>query len=168
MQLIATLRDRLSVVQREGLKFLLIGGAGYVTDVTVFNVLRLGLLSEKPLTAKVISTVLATLVTYAGNRHWTFRHRERSGFAREYVLFFLLNGIGMLITVATLAVSHYWLGFTSPLADNIAGNVIGIALGTLFRFWSYRRWVFREVGDDVERLPASPAAAPPAPAPPAS
>jgi putative flippase GtrA len=154
--LIATLRDRLSVVQREGLKFLAIGGAGYVTDVTVFNVLRLGLLHEKPLTAKVISTVVATLVTYAGNRVWTFRHRERSGFAREYVLFFLLNGIGMLITVATLAVSHYVLGFTSPLADNIAGNVVGIALGTLFRFWSYRRWVFREVPAE----PAGPAAGP--------
>jgi putative flippase GtrA len=133
------------MVQREGIKFLAIGAAGYVTDVAVFNALRLGPLADKPLTAKVISTVVATLVTYSGNRVWTFRHRARSGFAREYVLFFVLNGVGMLITVGTLAVSHYVLGFTSPLADNIAGNVVGVALGTLFRFWSYRRWVFREL-----------------------
>ena len=31
---------------------------------------------------------------------------------------------------------------TSPLADNIAANVIGLGLGTMFRFWSYRRFVF--------------------------
>jgi hypothetical protein len=39
-------------------------------------------------------------------------------------------------------VSHYALGFTSPLGDNIAANVVGLGLATAFRFWSYRRWVF--------------------------
>ncbi|MSW42688.1 MAG: GtrA family protein, partial [Actinobacteria bacterium] len=34
---------------------------------------------------------------------------------------------------------------TSPLADNVSANVIGLGLGTIFRFWSYRRWVFPEV-----------------------
>jgi putative flippase GtrA len=38
--------------------------------------------------------------------------------------------------------SHYVLGFTSLLADNIANNVIGLLLGTLFRFAFYRWWVF--------------------------
>jgi hypothetical protein len=27
----------------------------------------------------------------------------------------------------------------------VAANVIGLALGTMFRFWSYRRWVFPEL-----------------------
>ena len=49
----------------------------------------------------------------------------------------------MAIAVATLGISHYVLGFTSPLADNIAANGVGLALGTAFRFWSYRRWVFK-------------------------
>ena len=37
---------------------------------------------------------------------------------------------------------HYLLGFTSLLADNISSNVIGLALGTAFRFSLYRLWVF--------------------------
>lgn len=138
---------RLRAAAAEGGKFLTVGGIGYVVDVTTFNLLRFaggeGPLYDKPLTAKVLSVVLATIVTYAGNRQWTWRHRERSGYAREYALFFVLNGIAMGIAVGTLAVSHYVLGFTSPLADNIAANVVGLALGTAFRFWSYRRWVFR-------------------------
>jgi putative flippase GtrA len=138
---------RLRAAAAEGGKFLAVGGIGYVVDVTTFNLLRFaggeGPLYDKPLTAKVLSVVLATVVTYAGNRQWTWRHRERTGYVREYALFFVLNGIAMGIAVGTLAISHYVLGFTSPLADNIAANVVGLALGTAFRFWSYRRWVFR-------------------------
>jgi putative flippase GtrA len=136
-----------SGVAGEAGKFLTVGGLGYVVDVGTFNLLRFaggeGPLYDKPLTAKIISVVVATLVTYAGNRQWTWRDRRRSGYAREYALFFVLNGIAMAIAVGTLAISHYVLGFTSPLADNIAANVVGLALGTAFRFWSYRRWVFR-------------------------
>ena len=48
-----------------------------------------------------------------------------------------------------LWVTHSWLGsywpvLTSRLADNISGNIIGIGLATLFRFWAYRRFVFRQ------------------------
>ena len=45
------------------------------------------------------------------------------------------------ISAVVLAFSHYTLGFTSVLADNIA-TVVGIGLGTLFRFWAYRKIVF--------------------------
>jgi putative flippase GtrA len=86
--------------------------------------------------------VVATVFTYAGNRHWTFRHRVRTSVAREYPLFFLLNGVGLGIALACLATSRYILGFSGPLADNVSANVVGLLLGTLFRFWSYRKWVF--------------------------
>ncbi|MGB9372911.1 MAG: GtrA family protein [Jiangellales bacterium] len=143
--------SRLRSASGEIARFLTVGGVGFVVDVTVFNLLRFnlglgdgeGVLVDKPLTAKIISVVVATIVTYTGNRAWTWRHRERTGVVREYALFFVLNGIAMAIAVVTLAISHYVLGFTSPLADNIAANVVGLALGTAFRFWSYRRWVFK-------------------------
>ena len=61
---------------------------------------------------------------------------------REFALFVLFSAIGLAIAVACLAISHYVLDFTSPLADNVAANVVGLGLATAFRFWSYRRWVF--------------------------
>jgi len=135
---------------REILKFLTVGGVGYITDVSIFNLLRYaggeGPLYDKPVTAKIISTVVATVVTYGGNRAWTFRHRERSGYTREYALFFVLNAVGLAIAAGCLAISHYLFDLTSPLADNISANVVGIGLATTFRFWSYRRFVFREPG----------------------
>lgn len=132
---------------REGLKFATVGSVGFVVDVALFNALLFGgALDGQPLQAKTVSVVAATVVTYAGNRHWTFRHRTRTTVAREYPVFFLLNGVGLGIALACLAVSNYVLGFSGPLADNIAANVVGLGLGTLFRFWSYRKWVFRAPG----------------------
>jgi putative flippase GtrA len=129
-------------------KFGVVGIGAFVIDIGLFNLLRFaggeGPMYDKPLTAKIVSVVAATTFAYFGNRYWTFRHRGRTSFGREYVLFFVLNGVGLAISVACLWFSHYALGLTSALADNISANVVGIALGTMFRFWSYRRWVFPE------------------------
>ena len=144
------LRSAIALVDRlahELVKFGVVGLVGYVVDVGAFNALRYaggeGPLYDKPLTAKALSVMMATLVTYFGNRHWTWRDRGRHRFSREYALFFVLNGVGLLIAVGCLSVSHYLLGLTSPLADNLSANVVGLGLGTLFRFWAYRTFVFR-------------------------
>lgn len=149
--LVRGLIDGVDKLWHEVAKFGVIGAFAFVIDVGLFNLLRFaggeGPMYDKPLTAKVVSVAVATTFAYFGNRYWTFRHRGRTSFHREYLLFFVLNGVGMAISVGCLWISHYLLGFTSALADNISANVIGLGLGTLFRFWSYRRWVFPE---DVE------------------
>jgi putative flippase GtrA len=130
-------------------RFGLVGAVGFVIDVGVFNLLRTTLLSPDtvphgPILAKVISTVLAIIANWIGNRFWTFRDRRRPHIVREGFEFALVSGGGLLIGVACLWVSHYLLGFTSLLADNISTNVIGLVLGTAFRFWLYRIWVFSD------------------------
>jgi putative flippase GtrA len=120
-----------------------VGALAYVVDLGVFNLIRLSdSLGHKPLTAKVVSVAVATLVAWLGNRYWTFAARRRQERGRELVGFLVVNVGGMLVAVACLAVSHYVLGFTSPLADNVAANGVGLVLGTAFRYVAYRRWVF--------------------------
>ena len=144
-------------IVHEMAKFGVVGVVAFVVDIGLFNLLRgltgSGPLADKPLTAKIISVVVATTVAYFGNRFWTFRHRARTSMRREYVLFFVLNGVGLLISVGALWFSHYALGFTSLLADNISANFVGVAIGTMFRFWSYRKWVFLPNDEDA-REPA--------------
>jgi putative flippase GtrA len=155
----AALRLRFGNLLHELAKFGVIGAVAYVVDVGTFNALRSGALTDRPLTAKVISTVLATTVAYFGNRHWTFRHRERTGLRREYTLFFAFNAVGLAIALGCLGFSHYVLGLTSPLADNISANVVGMVLGTVFRFWSYHRFVFTAAGEPATAELSEPLAA---------
>lgn len=139
------------VLRRELIKFGAVGLVAYVVDVGVFNLLRYGggtgLLHAKPLTAKVVSTVLAMLVAWLGNRYWTYRNQRRDKVHHELILFVGANLVGMAIAVVCLWVSHYLLNQTSPLADNLSANGVGLALGTAFRFWAYRTWVFRDDPD---------------------
>ena len=149
---IASAYARVRGLMHEIAKFGVVGLSCLVVDIGLFNLLLyFGPLEGKPLTAKAVSVAAATTCAYFGNRFWTFRHRGRSSFTREYLLFFGLNGVAMVIAMSCLWISHYALGLTSPLADNISANVIGLALGTMFRFWSYRKFVFPEVDDAEER-----------------
>jgi putative flippase GtrA len=127
-------------------KFFSVGALGYVVGVGGFNFLvhlDSAPLANKPLTASFLSGVASILVAYFGNRHWTWKDRQRTGAKREITLFFIINGITLLFGVACLAISRYVLGLDSALADNISANVIGVGLGTLVRFWSYRTIVFK-------------------------
>lgn len=140
----------LRVLADELAKFGTVGAFNFVLDVALFNVLRLTVLEGKPLTAKAISTAVAATSSYFMNRHWTWKHRVRSGLRREYGLFILLSAVGLLITEACLATSHYLLGWDSVLADNISANGVGLVLGMAWRFWSFKRWVFLEPRDAAD------------------
>jgi putative flippase GtrA len=135
-------RGELRRLVEEVVKFGLVGVVNLVIDVGIFNALLFGPLAHKPITSKVISTGVAIVSSYFMNRHWTWRNRARTGIRRELPLFLVLSGVGLGITLACLAVSHYGLGFHSRLADNVAANVVGLVLGMLWRFWSFKRWVF--------------------------
>jgi len=129
------------------LKFGVVGLICFVIDVGIFNLLRSGLVVSDhffsgPIGAKVTSSVISTIIAWLANRFWTFRERRRRDVGLEFVEFGAVGAVGIGIGVACVAVSHYVLGFTSILADNIAANMVGLVLGTTFRFLMYRYWVF--------------------------
>jgi len=148
-------RGALDVLVREMLKFGVVGAVAFVIDLGGYNLLvfgphllgmfdrqtTAGMLHDKPLTARVISATVATLVAWLGNRLWTFRHRRNRQATHELALFVFFNLVAMVISVACLGLSRYVFGLHTQLADNVT-NIFGIGLGTLFRFWSYRKFVF--------------------------
>ena len=130
-------------------RFGVVGALAYVVDVGSFNLLSYGAggvggwLEDAPLTAKCLSVCLATLVAWAGNRWWTFRDRRRSALLPELGLFVAMNGAALAISLLCLGFTVHVLGLTGPVAANTSANVVGVALGTAFRFYAYRTWVFR-------------------------
>jgi putative flippase GtrA len=138
------LLDRLStpwqVLAKEIAAFGVVGVVNLFVDVGLFNLLhfRVGL---GPTTSNAISTAVATTISYFANRHWSFSHRARTGLRREYVLFFVINLLALGISSVVVAFTFYVVGSTGPLALNVA-KVVGIGIGTIFRFWTYKRFVF--------------------------
>ncbi|MFE3458928.1 GtrA family protein [Nocardiopsis aegyptia] len=132
---------RLDRLAKELAKFGSVGAVAYVVQIGVTNLLW-QVAGAEAMTGQLVGTLCSIAVAFVGNRFWTFRDRARTGYWRETALFLAMNGVGMLIQLGCLGVAVYLLGLTGPLAQNIAGNVVGVGLGTLFRFWSYRTWVF--------------------------
>jgi putative flippase GtrA len=140
-------------IVRELLKFGIVGAGGVVIDVGLSNLL-LSAMPHKPLTDKGTAVVVAIVFNYVGNRQWTFRHRTRSQIHREFVSFFAISLIGLLITLTCVAFARYVLGLDSRLAFNVSGNVVGLGVSTVFRFWAYRRFVFPVI-EEAEREEAA-------------
>ena len=150
--LIGRVRDAVDVLYREMVKFGVVGAVAFVVDMGLFNLLLATVLSHKPTTSAIISALVATVVAWVGNRAWTFRHRRNRPIHHEAMLFALTNGVALVITAAVVWMANYAVGVTSVGWNNVA-KFLGIALGTLFRFWAYRTFVFAAEPISVDTSP---------------
>jgi putative flippase GtrA len=120
--------------------FGIVGAVCFAVDVVLFQLLyaHAGL---GAVTAKTLSTLVSMTVAYFAHRYWSFSHRARTGVRREYGLFAAVNGVTLLLNVGVVAIVRYPLGQESAFVLQLA-NVASIAVGTVVRYLSYRRWVF--------------------------
>ena len=139
----------------ELIKFAIVGGTTFVIDSAIFYTLKLTILEPKPVTAKVISGLIAVIASYILNREWSFRDRGGRERHHEALLFFAFSGVGVLLSMAPLWISSYVLALRVPtvsltvenIADFISAYIIGNLLQMAFRFWAFRRWVFPDEFD---------------------
>lgn len=144
-----TLRD-LAIRHHELIKFALVGATTFVIDSGIFYILKLTVLEPKPITAKIISGVLAVIASYILNREWSFKGRGGRERHHEALLFFVVSGIGVALANVPLWISRYALHLHVPdvsfaaenIADFVSAFIVGNILQMVFRFWAMKRWVF--------------------------
>jgi putative flippase GtrA len=152
---VSLIRDtylRFQVLVHETAKFGVIGALGFIIQFGVQNALYPG--HTGPTTAVVLGTVVATVGTFLGNRYWAFKNRQGSGLGHETVLFVVFNVLGLLIQTGIVDAMVYGLDHHSRLAFNVA-SIFGIGIATLFRLFTYRKFVFHQVkpaDEQVEEL----------------
>ncbi|MCC9144567.1 MULTISPECIES: GtrA family protein [unclassified Arthrobacter] len=146
------------VVSRLG-SFSAVGAVAFVVDVGLFNLLSATLIQDSPILAKTVSVLAATTVSWLGSRYLTFRKLRTRSIRSESLLFALTNLVGLLISTGCLYISHYVLGFDSHFADNVSGNIVGIALGNIFRYFAYRYVVFNGPSSRAEQPEEEPESA---------
>jgi putative flippase GtrA len=92
-------------------------------------------------------TIIGSNALHSGAGHWAFRHRKGNALHRESILFFVFNGVGLLIQLAFVAAAQFGLGLKDTFSYNVA-NVLGVTVATLFRLYTYRQWVFVMAGGE--------------------
>lgn len=158
MALEAGLYSRARQLLPELLKFGVVGGIGSVIDLGGTAVLH-GKYHVGPLESKAIAVTAATVFTYLGSRFWTFKHRENQALGREALLFIVLNVVGLVIAEVVLGFVTYVLALRGQLEYN-AASVLGTGLGTIWRYYAYKKWVFLAPEDQSAATPAQAAQLP--------
>lgn len=156
MSLIRDWYNRFRVLVHEVAKFGIVGAIGFVVQLGVQNPLHFTF-GVGALESVVVGYLVATVVTFVGNRYWAFKHRKGKGLRQESATFVVLNAIGIGIQLGCVALVTYGLGFRGHFSYN-AATIVGIGLGTLFRLYSYRKFVFLAVPDSgaLEELEPQP------------
>ncbi|GAA3805719.1 hypothetical protein GCM10022403_044660 [Streptomyces coacervatus] len=124
-------------------KFGAVGALGTIVNFGVSNLLW-HLTSLQAVRANVIATVVAIAFNYVGFRYFTYRDRDKGDRAKELTLFLAFSAVGLVIENGILYAAIYGFGWESSLERNVF-KFVGIAIATLFRFWSYRTWVFKSL-----------------------
>lgn len=140
-RLVDGIRNRFHQATRELAKFGIIGAVNTLVDFGLWNLLIETVMQNDEVKAKILSSLTATTSAYFMNRHWTFRHRSRNAVHREYVLFFFFNAVGLGIQALAIFAAKYGFDVTDRLWLNVV-NFGSLGVGTLFRFWAYRRFVW--------------------------
>ncbi|TQM28534.1 GtrA family protein [Nocardia bhagyanarayanae] len=142
----------------ELIKFAIVGATTFVIDSGIFYFLKLTVLTEKPVTAKIISGVIAVIASYILNREWSFKNRGGRERHHEALLFFGVSGVGVALSNIPLWISSYVFDLRQPnvsftvenIADFVSAFIIGNLLQMAFRFWAMRRWVFPDEMTELE------------------
>ncbi|MER6303001.1 GtrA family protein [Kitasatospora sp. NPDC001539] len=137
----------------EVVKFGVVGLSGVVVNFAVFWVCINGL-GLASLRSNIAATVIAIATNYLGYRYWLYRDRDAASRKREITLFLVFSGIGMLIETGVLAFTVYVLHLDSHY-EQLGAKVIGLGVATVFRFVSYRSWVFKALPEPVPTLDAA-------------
>ncbi|MFE3292715.1 GtrA family protein [Rhodococcus sp. NPDC059234] len=136
----------------ELVKFAIVGGTTMVFDLAVFYSLIFTVLEEKPTVAKIISGVLATILSYILNREWAFKNRGGRERHHEALLFFTISAVGVVLAAAPMFIANNMFDIRSDqgnvskvvIIDFVLNYVIGNLLQMVFRFWALRRFAFPE------------------------
>jgi len=147
--LIDHIRGSWRILAKEITAFGVVGAVGFIVDLALFNFF----FHHGQIVAKTISTTVATGITYVGNRNLSFSHRARSKLAREAGYFFLINLIALAGALVIIAIFSYPLHYKHDVLVMNVVNLFTIGLGTIFRFWAYKRFVFRHPDRVAAGLP---------------
>lgn len=142
----------LTIRHTELIKFALVGGTTMIFDLVIFYSLSLTILETKPVIAKIISGVMATILSYILNREWAFKNRGGRERHHEALLFFTISGIGVVLAAAPLFIANNFFdvreGHASltmlVILDFVLNYIIGNLMQMAFRFWALRKFAFPE------------------------
>lgn len=154
---------RLRRIGGEIARFSAVNAVATVAAVLIFNILVHGIsgwfdgpTNGQPLPSFLFAHSIGMFISYYGSRTYAFKHRHAAGPGGGLPNYVAINLASFVIPIACLYVTRSIFEWDSVYADNISGNVVGAILGSVFRFWAFRRFVFTKTPTGVALVVTGP------------
>src|SRR3989304_4322830 len=137
------------------IKFTFVGALGAVVDFGMLNLLA-HVLDVDLRIAGTISFTLAVTQNFLWNRYWTYPESKAHSFLNQYLQFFVINAMALLIRLPILtflpspfkiaidAIFHTPLATTEVLANNLA-LAVAVAIAMFWNFFVNRLVTYRHI-----------------------
>lgn len=124
------------------IKFAIIGTLGFIVDSLVL-LFALHVAGLDPYSGRVVSFLVAITCTWLGNRFFTFHDRRQASLFKEWLAFFLANGVGGGINYATYSLLIAFVPFIkeTPVLAVAAGSLVAM----FFNYAVSSKLVFRKL-----------------------
>lgn len=134
----------------EKIRFLVVGGFCFILTMAINYGLKYTIMTEKPTTALLIATAIASVVSYILSARWTWKDAGGDPRPKEMVGFTLVTLGGIALNAAPQWVSRYVFHLETPYisllaqetCDFLAGPILGTLIAMIFRYWALDRFVF--------------------------
>jgi len=129
------------VVSWQLTKFVIVGVLNTIIDFTFYLSLTRGwyFWQRQYLLANIFSFVLANIFSFIINKSWTFKNSEYDNYHWQYLKFFIVSLVSLLIVELSLFFLVEFLYFYDLLA-----KVIGILLSLVWSFSVHKFWTFKK------------------------
>lgn len=140
---------------RRFVKFMIVGAFGAVVDFGVLNLLAHGLDVDLRI-AGTVSFSLAVTQNFLWNRYWTYPESRTKPFVSQYIQFYLINAMALVIRLPILTVLphpfsllvssllHTSAEVTEVLANN-AALATAVAIAMFWNFFVNRFVTYRHI-----------------------
>lgn len=118
-------------------RYLATGVIAALTDFCLYGIL-VRFSGATPLVANLISRPAGGLVSFAGNKVWTFERSSLAGTPLQFLRFAVTWFGAYLASEALLWFSHHRLGFRPMLAKLCAEAIACSGVFLTHRFWTFR------------------------------
>lgn len=134
------------LLEREFLRFCLVGASGYAVNLAAYAALLAAGLHY--LAAAAISFLVAAASNYAWNRVWTFRTSDAPVLGQ--------SARALLVSGISLGANQlFLLALVAAGAGHLAAQAVAIVLVTPFSFTANKLWAFAVTQRSIELQPVS-------------
>lgn len=140
-------------------KFSLVGGLNFLIDLGILNLLIFATAISGGFYAavfKALAFLAAMTSSFIWNKFWTFRALDTGRTGKQFMEFFTVSGVGLLVNVGAFEILNDAIGAQAPLVLSLTGqagidlktwasiSAAGAAVaGLMWNFIGYKFIVFR-------------------------